>query len=80
MRLTSAQTGLAPADAQQRAVQVLADSRVASSQARRSGVILGFSLAAALLAGAAAAWFAAGIGGKHRDGEFAPPLRWDPRF
>jgi len=39
-------------------------------------VILGFSLAAALLAGAAAAWMAAGLGGKHRDGEFAPPMRW----
>ena len=76
VRLTSAVTGLAQADAQQRVVQVLADARVAASQARRSAVILGFSLAAALLAGAAAAWLAAGVGGKHRDGEFAPPMRW----
>ena len=28
------------------------------------------------LAGAAAAWMAAGVGGKHRDSEFTPPLRW----
>ena len=76
VRLTSAVTGLAQPDAQQRVVQVLADARVAASQARRSAVILGFSLAAALLAGAAAAWMAAGLGGKHRDGEFAPPMRW----
>jgi hypothetical protein len=76
VRLTSAHTGLAQPDAQQRVVQVLADARAASQQARRSAVILGFSLAAALLAGAAAAWMAAGVGGKHRDGEFAPPLRW----
>jgi len=76
VRLTSAQTGLGQAEANQRVVQVLADARVAASQARRSGVVLGFSLAAALLAGAAAAWLAAGVGGKHRDDEFAPPLRW----
>jgi len=39
-------------------------------------VIIGFATAAALAAAAAAAWFAAGEGGKHRDGEFAPPLRF----
>jgi hypothetical protein len=55
---------------------VLTDARNAASQARRSGVILGFSLAAALAAAAAAAWIAAGIGGKHRDSEFSPPMRW----
>jgi hypothetical protein len=76
VRITSAQTGSGPPEAQQRVVQVLADARNAAQQARRSAVILGFSLAAALLAGAAAAWMAAGIGGKHRDNEFAPPLRW----
>jgi hypothetical protein len=76
VRLTSAQTGLGQPEAQQRVVQVLADARAAASQARRSAVILGFSLAAALLAGAAAAWLAAGVGGKHRDTEFAPPMRW----
>jgi hypothetical protein len=26
--------------------------------------------------GAAASWVAAGIGGKHRDSEFAPPFRF----
>jgi len=76
VRVTSAVTGLAGPEAQQRVVQVLADARNAAAQARRSAVILGFALAAALLAGAAAAWMAAGVGGKHRDGEFAPPLRW----
>ena len=76
VRLISAATGLAQLEAQQRVVQVFTNARNAASQARRSGVILGFSLAAALLAGAAAALMAAGIGGKHRDDEFAPPLRW----
>jgi hypothetical protein len=76
VRLTSAQTGLGQPEAQQRVVQVLSEARVSASQARRSAVILGFSTAAALAAAAAAAWFAAGEGGKHRDGEFAPPMRF----
>jgi hypothetical protein len=76
VRITSSVSGLAQPDAQQRVAQVLSNARNAASQARRSAVILGFSLAAALLAGAAAAWIAAGLGGKHRDDEFAPPLRW----
>jgi len=47
--------------------------------ARRSAVILGFCLAAGLAAAAAAAWMAAGVGGRHRDSEFAPPMRWRMR-
>ncbi|MBV8779567.1 MAG: hypothetical protein JO258_20440 [Alphaproteobacteria bacterium] len=75
-RLTTAVAGVAQGDADQRVTQVLSQARNAASQARRSAVILGFCLAAGLAAGAAAAWMAAGVGGKHRDGEFAPPLRW----
>ena len=75
-RLTAAATSLAPADAERRVIQVIADARSAASQTRRSAVILGFCLAAGLAAGAAAAWVAAGIGGKHRDSKFAPPLRF----
>jgi hypothetical protein len=76
VRLTSAATNLAPADAERRVTQALADARSAASQTRRSAIILGFCLAAGLAAGAAAAWVTAGIGGKHRDSEFAPPLRF----
>jgi len=76
IRLTVAASGLAPPEADKRVTQVLTDARNAASQARRSAVILGFCLAAALAAAAAAAWIAAGIGGKHRDTEFAPPLRF----
>jgi len=75
-RLTAAMSGLAAPEAERRVIQVLAESRNAAAQARRSAVILGFCLAAGLAAAAAAAWIAAGIGGKHRDSEFAPPLRW----
>ncbi len=76
VRLTAAVSGLAPPEADKRVGQVLTNSRTAASQARKSAVVLGFALAAALAAAAAAAWIAAGIGGKHRDGEFAPPLRF----
>ena len=76
VRLTAAVSGLAPADADKRVTQVLSDAGKAASRARSSAVVLGFCLAAGLAAAAAAAWIAAGIGGKHRDGEFAPPLRF----
>jgi len=76
VRVVSARTGLAGADADRRVEQVLTEARNAASQARRSGVILGFVTAASLAAGAAAAWVAAGIGGQHRDREISPPLRW----
>jgi len=75
-RMVAATTGLAGADADRRVIQVIAESRNAAAQARRSAVILGFCTAAALAAAAAAAWAAAGIGGRHRDSEFAPPLRF----
>ena len=75
-RMTAAVSGLPAPDAERRVTQVLTDARNAASQARKSGVILGFCLAAGLAAAAAAAWVAAGIGGKHRDNEFAPPMRF----
>jgi hypothetical protein len=74
-RVVAAATGLQPADADRRVAQVMTEARASAAQARRSAVILGFSTAAALAAAAAAAWVAAGMGGRHRDSEFAPPLR-----
>jgi hypothetical protein len=75
-RVVAGATGLAAPDAERRVIQVLTEARNAASRARRTAVILGFAAAAALAAAAAAAWFAAGEGGKHRDAEFAPPLRF----
>ena len=74
VRLVGARTGLAQPDAERRVDDVVARSREAIVKARRSGVILGFMTAAALLLGAAAAWFAACSGGRHRDGDVAPSL------
>jgi hypothetical protein len=76
VRLISARTGMAPAEADKRLAQVLAETREAGRRTRASGIIVGFSTAAALALGAVAAWFAAGIGGQHRDQSISPPLRW----
>jgi hypothetical protein len=75
VRVVAGSTGLAAPDAERRVVQILAEARNSVAQTRRSAVILGFATAAGLAAAAAAAWFAAGAGGRHRDNEFAPPLR-----
>jgi hypothetical protein len=76
VQLVSARTGLPQADADRRVAQVLSESRDAAAKARQSIVILAFTLAAALAAGAAAAWGAAVIGGRHRDENFAPSMRF----
>lgn len=70
----AATTGLAAADAERRVDNVIASSRTALARSRRSTIILAFSLAAALLLGAVAAWAAASAGGRHRDG--APLPDW----
>ena len=71
-RLVMARTGLAQPDAERRVTEVIAQARRAIRRARANAVILAFMAAASLLAGAAVAWFAAGFGGRHRDGEAVP--------
>lgn len=66
VRLVSARTGLAQPDAERRVDDVVAKSREAVVKARRTGVIMGFVTAASLLLGAAAAWFAACLGGDRK--------------
>jgi hypothetical protein len=77
-RLVAARTGLPPSDADRRVQQIISESRDAAAKARRSAVILGFTLAAALVAAAAAAWGAALVGGRHRDQDLAPSLHFSP--
>ena len=74
-RLVVGQTGAAPADAERRVDVAITAAATAVHKARRSAVILGFSTAASLLFGAAAAWSAACEGGRHRD-EVTTPLTW----
>ena len=74
-RLVAARTGLAQPDVERRVEDAITAASTAVQKARRSAVILGFATAASLLAGAAAAWYAACAGGRHRD-NVAPPLTW----
>jgi hypothetical protein len=74
-RLVAATTGIAEPDAERRVTDAIAGATTALQKARRSAVILAFATAVALLAGAAAAWYASCLGGRHRD-TVAPPLAW----
>jgi hypothetical protein len=76
VQLVSARTGLPAADADHRVGQVLSESRNAAANARKSAVVIAFTLAAALAAGAAAAWGAAVIGGRQRDENISPSMRF----
>ena len=72
VRMVMTRTGLAQPDAERRVTEVIAQARRAIRRARANAVILAFMAAASLLAGAAVAWYAAGFGGRHRDGEAIP--------
>ena len=77
VRLVSASTGAAPADAERRVNDAVTSTHDSIARARRSGVVLAFMLAAAALLGAAMAWYAAVEGGRHRDGRVATPTWLD---
>jgi hypothetical protein len=78
-RLVASRTGLGAPEAEARVTTVVARAREALRRARATGVIVGFMTAAALLIGAAAAWFGACAGGRHRDTGTLPRMsRWSP--
>jgi hypothetical protein len=68
VQLVTATTGLTGPDAERRVDNVISDSKTAISRTRASLIVLAFSIATALLLGAAAAWAGAEAGGQHRDG------------
>jgi hypothetical protein len=82
VRLVAATTGLSSPDAEKRVTEVAANAKANLDRARRSAVVLGFMAGAAALVGAAAAWFAACAGGRHRDGREAVPsyLDWGQTY
>ena len=61
------QRGTPSADAERRVDAAVTDVRDTANAARRTGVLVAFFTAVALAVGAAAAWWAATLGGKHRD-------------
>lgn len=79
VRVVAARAGIAQPDAERRVAEVTAAARQAARRARALSVIIGFMTAASLAIGAAAAWFAANVGGQHRDRAISPPMRWSWR-
>ena len=73
--LVATRTGIAPVDAERRVDDTITGAATVVHEARRSGVILGFSTAVALLLGAVAAWYTSCVGGRLRD-DVAPSLAW----
>jgi hypothetical protein len=67
VRLVSLRTGLGAPEAERRVDTAIANAKNNIAKARRSTTILAFMAGAAALLGAVAAWFAAAIGGQHRD-------------
>src|SRR5262249_44835852 len=78
VRLVTARTGLAQAEADRRVDDVIGRARDDISRARKAAVIIAFSAGAAALLGLAAAWFAAVEGGRRRDGT-PPGMLWGRR-
>jgi hypothetical protein len=77
VRVVAARVGLSQADAEKRVdalsaqMKTSADKvRAAAETARKAGVLLAFLTAASMVLGAAAAWWGAGVGGRHRDEKF----------
>jgi len=75
--ILTSRTGLTQTEADKRLnayseqVKASADKmRAAAEVARKSGVLLAFLATASMVVGAAAAWWGAGVGGRHRDEDF----------
>ena len=77
-RVVSQQIGLAQPQAERRVDDVIAKTKAAADKARKSGIIAAFLTAASLLISGVAGWWAATLGGRHRDEGtvFANYTRW----
>jgi hypothetical protein len=67
VRVVTARTGLAQPEAERRVNEVIGRAKENIERARKTAVILAFMGGAAVLLGAAVAWFAACAGGRDRD-------------
>ena len=77
-QIVAANTGVPAADASKKIDAAFVDARLAADRARRAGVLVAFLTAAIMAVGAAAAWWGAGMGGRHRDesADFSHLTRW----
>ncbi len=76
-RLAAAR-GLSPADADKRVDALAAELKSDADKARKAGVMTTYLATAALVLGAAAAWWGTSVGGRHRDEKFDAShlVRW----
>lgn len=77
--IAARQAGLSGAEAEARTDQVIAESATEIHRARVAAVLQAFMIAAALMAGAAVAWFAATEGGSDRERGTIPVWDWTLR-
>lgn len=77
--VVSSQSGLSDDDAAARVDAAIARSKEAIHRARVAAVLQAFMIAAALLLGAAVAWFSAAEGGRDRERGTVPVWRWSMR-
>ncbi len=78
VRIVAARAGLSQADAEKRVDTLTEQMKTTADKARKAGILLAFLTAATLVVGAAAAWWGAGVGGRHRDEKFDAShlMRW----
>jgi hypothetical protein len=76
--IVASRSGLDPAASDQRVSDAIAQSKLAISRARAATAIEAFAAAAALLIGAAVAWFAAIEGGRDRENRRRLAFSWSP--
>jgi hypothetical protein len=83
--LTAERAGIPPEEADQRIEETLAaaqqlenEARALAEQARRTAMISAFLLAVSLALGAAVAYYAATLGGNHRDRQIVVPGWYKP--
>lgn len=67
IREVSARAGLAAPESEKRVDETFITLKSQADSVRRYGILIAFLTAASLLVSAAAAWWAASMGGKHRD-------------
>ena len=79
VRLVVARTGLPRPEVEQRVQDAILAADQSLKRARNATTLLAFFAGAAALLGAAAAWFGACAGGRHRDEATIPSLRWGTR-
>jgi nucleoid DNA-binding protein len=70
VRVVATRAGLSQADAEKRVDALTEQMKSTADKARKAGILLAFLTAATLVVGAAAAWWGAGVGGRHRDEKF----------